>query len=467
MSSCAVPGLKTLQIIECFLVDNLYIASAIEIAIFFTIIYYIYKHDPFHLVENHGAYVIFLILLIGFIFLMFFYFLKNRKKNFSTSDNPNPRPDKTNFKDPLILFLKKFATLFTLTVGGIIMIITIFWLFNNLTFLGSIALYILLAISLIIILAFLYIVFKDVLKPHMLSHKSSSEKTLYSFIIKLIFYIPCLLLSFIDYAKKQYEITSKPIWILLISELIIITLYFIIPFLIKNISFHESKQLLRDPVYTNNLTTLGTFENLSNKANKDKFNYNYGISFWLYINPQPPNTSASYTQYTSLFNYGNKPNILYNGKKNSLKIVCQNKRNDLVTIYETNDIKYQKWMHFIVNYNSGIVDVFIDKELVASKSGIAPYMTIEKVTAGTHNGINGGIKDVVYFNRIIPTNQIMLLFDSESDDLKKKQKNPPKFIKQAEDYISKDISNLKSSISEIEHDMKEYNKADSKKDKEK
>ena len=60
-----------------------------------------------------------------------------------------------------------------------------------------------------------------------------------------MFYIPCLFINFINYAKKQYEITTKPIWILLILELLLITLYFIIPFIIKNISFHEGNKLTK------------------------------------------------------------------------------------------------------------------------------------------------------------------------------------------------------------------------------
>ena len=44
-------------------------------------------------------------------------------------------------------------------------------------------------------------------------------------------------------------------------------------FLVKNISLHEGKQLLKGPVYTNNLTTLGTYENISNKTDKNRFNF--------------------------------------------------------------------------------------------------------------------------------------------------------------------------------------------------
>ena len=462
MDSCAGQGKKTLNIIECFLVNNLYLVGSIEVALFLGITYYIYKYDPLHLVKKHHPYLILLILLIGFIFLMYFYFLKNRKKNFG-KNNLNPQPDKENFKNPLLLFLGKIASVFGITVGGIFMIVSIFWFFNNIPILGTIFIYLLIALGIIVFLAFNYVIFNVFLKPYVegnAAKMATNKTTLFAFIIKLVFYLPCLFLNFIDYAKKQYKITTKTEWLLLISELIIIILYFLIPFLVKNISFHEGKQLVRDPIYTNNFTSLGTYENLSNKSKKDKFKYNYGLSFWLYINPQPPNTNASYTKYTSLFNYGNKPNILYNGKKNSLKVVCQNKKNDMETIYETNDIKYQKWIHFIVNYDSGTMDVFINNKLVSSRSGLAPYMTLDKITAGQHDGVHGGIKDVLYFNRIIPPNNIMLLFDSQANKVQKQIKDPPEFIKNAERYLSKEYLNFKSDLSELKDDLQKENKAD-------
>ena len=44
----------------------------------------------------------------------------------------------------------------------------------------------------------------------------------------------------------------------------------------------------------------------------------------------------------------------------------------------------------------------MDKKLVGSMSGIAPFMTMDRITAGAgknDEGINGGIRDVIYFNK--------------------------------------------------------------------
>ena len=134
---------------------------------------------------------------------------------------------------------------------------------------------------------------------------------------------------------------------------------------------------------------------------------NYSISFSIWINPQPINTNINYNKYTSLFNYSNKPNILYNAQTNTIKIVCRDKKNNLVNIYKANKFPYQSWMNFVIVLRSGIMDVFLNNDLVASVSGVSPYMTNDKVTSGEKDGINGGIKNILYFNKPLSKNEIM------------------------------------------------------------
>ena len=53
--------------------------------------------------------------------------------------------------------------------------------------------------------------------------------------------------------------------------------------------------------------------------NSQAYNYSYGISFWIFIHEHPPNHGPYYNKYVSLFNYGDKPNILYNMKEKNVK----------------------------------------------------------------------------------------------------------------------------------------------------
>ena len=67
---------------------------------------------------------------------------------------------------------------------------------------------------------------------------------------------------------------------------------------------------------------LGTYEELNGS---DTFDYQYAISAWIYINSDAPNTSEAYNKYTSILNFGGKPNVLYNGKTNSLMVTMEQK----------------------------------------------------------------------------------------------------------------------------------------------
>ena len=77
---------------------------------------------------------------------------------------------------------------------------------------------------------------------------------------------------------------------------------------------------------------------------KFPYNYTYSISFYVYINPQPTNTSVAYNKDTEIFNYAYKPVIYYNGKSQSIIIksrTLNNKGDQLDTIYQGKNIKHQ------------------------------------------------------------------------------------------------------------------------------
>ena len=69
--------------------------------------------------------------------------------------------------------------------------------------------------------------------------------------------------------------------------------------------------------------SLGSYQELNGS---DKADYQYAISCWVFIDAAPPNTSASYSKYTSLLNFANKPNVLYNGTTNTLMITTDQKK---------------------------------------------------------------------------------------------------------------------------------------------
>ena len=148
--------------------------------------------------------------------------------------------------------------------------------------------------------------------------------------------------------------------------------------------------------------------------NKFPYNYTYSISFYVYINPQPTNTSVAYNKDTEIFNYAYKPVIYYNGKSQSIIIksrTLNNKGDQLDTIYQGKNIKHQKWLFFVINYSNNNIDVFIDGKLVGSKKDVTPYFKGDKVTIGENDGIHGSIKEINYYSEITSPLTIELLYN--------------------------------------------------------
>ena len=156
------------------------------------------------------------------------------------------------------------------------------------------------------------------------------------------------------------------------------------------------------------------YNNFSKTFNKFPYTYTYSISFYIYINPQPTNTSIAYTKDTELFNYGFKPVIYYNGKSRKIIIksrTLNNKADQLDTIYEMTNVKHQKWLYFVINYEDNIIDVFIDGKLVGSKKNVTPYFVGDKVTIGEDDGIYGSIKEIFYYDKIKTPDSIQFLYN--------------------------------------------------------
>ena len=64
-------------------------------------------------------------------------------------------------------------------------------------------------------------------------------------------------------------------------------------------------------------------------------------------------------------------------------------------IYETASFPLQKWNNFVINYTNGVLDVFLNGTLVATDKHTVTYMTLDNVTSGLDNGLQGGIKNVL------------------------------------------------------------------------
>jgi len=362
--------------------------SFLEIFEYIIFIIILYKFNPFSISSQYAN---MLTLFVALIYVLLFFFLRENI-NLGLLEGQGETGFLVKALSTLGIFL--LSVLLIKYIGSFIVNGNLFGLFK-----------ICLSLSITIgALALAYMFFK----PFFQKAQQAPSGSVTSFIFKFIMYTPCLVVSYIDYIKYEYNITTKPIWLLLLAEIVLIILWVIIPLILTSYATRNGVQLLKAPQYLNTESYLGSFDELYGKGNEnstdnssERFSYHYSLSAWFYINPQPSNTSPAYNRYTNILSYGDKPAVEYNSSTRTLRVMVESEKDpghkESYMIYETSDILFQKWNNIVINYDRGTMDVFINGILVGSKPGISPYMTYENIAVGAENGISGGISNVMYY----------------------------------------------------------------------
>ena len=349
--------------------------------------------DPFNFVTNYTDIFIFIFTLLALILTSLRVYISSGHK------------DTSGFLIKLLFFI-----LFIFIFIFIIFFITYFLIFSNI----SMNLFALILNIFIVIgaLAFIYQFFNKFLKQQV------SGYLLLELLLNIIFYIPCLFTDFIEFIKYQLKITTKPVWIILGLEILFIAIRILVPYLYilhkKYISPLNSVIIEEGPLYLNNEKVVGVFQDLNNT---DRKNYNYAISCKLWINPQPNSTSDAYNKRTSLLNYGDIINIYHYKNKLEVFVATTNENNNaidsnnLIKIYEDDNILYQRWNSIVINYLGGTLDIFINNKLVLSEINITPLFFANKIICGSKNGINGGIKSLTYYDKALSKNEVEYIYN--------------------------------------------------------
>jgi len=350
--------------------------------------------------------------------------------------------------DKLNLFKRALLALFGIVISGLV----IFWIVYNIQHLSGkfgIASFILNILLVIIILGLIYKTINV-----QLPSGNAKKNAFFTLIMNSLFYIPCLFSSGFDFIGKlvagQVNSTTVGSIIMIVSMIVLLVIYFTVPNVVNLFSLQGGKLLLNKPVYTDSQYSLGTYEQLNGS---DNFDYQYAISFWIFVDAAPPNTSAAYNKFTSLLNFGDKPNVLYNGKTNTLMIIMQQKDLDKISqnklidfdengnriLYKNENMLLQKWNNIIINYSGGVLDIFLNGELVKSDIGVVPYYKLDNLTIGQDDGIKGGICNVVYFSKPLNSANIYYLYNMA------RNKTPPVLNDTNKTIMIKDMNTIKSS----------------------
>jgi hypothetical protein len=231
-------------------------------------------------------------------------------------------------------------------------------------------------------------------------------------IVNLLFYVPCLVLDFISYIKREVGLTSNTVYYLFLLELVAALLYIYIPKVVNKATASEGTPLLADTAFLDIKKELGSGQSLAFKNSGyaedavTTYKRSYSISMWVYLNIQPPNY-ASYAKEREIFNYGNGlPKVTYVNNVDT----DGSKTPDVLKVYYTNmgdaanqsytvNIKPQKWNQLVFNYTSSQVDLFINGHLEKTFvfDGNEPeYLASDVISVGSTDGLDGAICNIKY-----------------------------------------------------------------------
>jgi hypothetical protein len=286
-----------------------------------------------------------------------------------------------------------------------------------------------------------------------------------------IIYIPCLFLDFIQSSQTTVGDTTRPIWIIVGIEILLIAILYGGPYLLNYIGASAS-QIVATPVslkekYDTNLNTqspqIFIFHNTgidrspedkaANCPVEEKKRYNYSISGWFLLN----NNVTSTTKDLEIFNFGNVPRMTYNPSTTELKILCNTldmngnpiATSSTVPIYSSRTnynsiisgktvdeqrrlkmlldddadldtpIPLQRWNYFVVNYNGKTMDFFLNTKLIVRSDFIMPDIQLKPITVGDEKGLNGSICNFAFHTTPLTKEQMRWTYKML------KSQNPP------------------------------------------
>jgi hypothetical protein len=234
------------------------------------------------------------------------------------SDIPNTLRDADVNK--MDLFKKALLVLFGLVISGLL----IFWITYNIENLSGKTSTISFILNLLLVAVVLGLIYKTINVK--LPSDNAKKNAFFTLILNSLLYIPCIFSSLFDTIGKiavgEYNANEAGSFMMLIFAIILIIAYFKTPSVFNFVSTQGGNQLVNKPVYTDTEYNLGSYIDLNGS---DNYDYQYAISCWVYIDSAPPNTNPNYNKFTSLLNFGNKPNILYNPSKHTFMVTMHQK----------------------------------------------------------------------------------------------------------------------------------------------
>jgi len=464
------------------MITNEFIKYVILFVLYVFIIFGLYLYNPYEIMTKYSSSAIFISMFMGFaiIFMLVVYGYFVDPNNLTELKKELNQGGISKFTN--ILFKGLGVSMALLVSAGFF-----YWLIKSLGFFDENSSnnkeYISMIVNLILIIGVFAIIYKSVVASGL-----DTKIPLFNLIYQTILYIPCLLVVLSDFIAGFFRkgpgapgttpgsvpgvsqgTTKNDLKFLGISVslcgLYLLSNYVILPFINKKYYKQGGEQLINQPIRTDILTNVATYQSLNQE---NKFNYNYALSFWFYIDSFSPSTSSGYQKMIPILSYGGNPSINYYAPKNMIVITTKqtSETEDIIDkiqsleknikqenieewnsiqskiksgieyvktlpignetdengnriIYKRPDILLQKWNNIVLNYRGGTLDVFYNGELVKSAIEVVPKLSYDMLTVGSENGISGNIANLLYFKEPLDILTINKLYVSLKDT------NPP------------------------------------------
>ena len=252
--------------------------------------------------------------------------------------------------------------------------------------------------------------------------------------------------SFKDFIREDMRITSSPIYVLLLIEIILISGYFLCSFFfsqntpfISSLNFNGTHILQKGQYMLNTmeeqiLATSNDLKVIGAEYTANPFLKIYSISMWVYVNPKDEQLmDAPSKREVNIFFYGTKtlnadnqwemvypkPCITYSYDYGSKK--------NMYLIYAFGDEPYrlyltaQKWHNFVFNFHENHMDLFVDGHLEYSSPMTGAERTFTDndiiVIGDTQKTIYGAVADIIYYDHILTKDQVVTMWNTQKYEI--------------------------------------------------
>jgi hypothetical protein len=395
--------------IKAFLTGTIRYFILAILLFYVSFVYYIYYKNSFEFLTTYKSLALAGFLIIGILlFILTLYSLSGTKGVKSAGPY-------TSLISKILLSFVGFAV-----VMGIII-----YLLTRILKLQSLSLQMITLINFILfigLIALVMVIFNLNMQTLNIQFSPTSQGGIgfiFSFIAKLILYIPCLFIDMANAIAEQFNIAKKQyvVLIILAIEVLLIASKFLIPVAFDKV-INYGGIVITDKVYPMEMKTRVDIPRI---LLSEKKRTNYGVSCWIYIHPVPDNTNEAYIENTSLVNFGGVPNILFNAQKGTLSFAVD--VNDVggakkIFIFPNKDnmrevkIIYSRWNHVFVNFTDGNMDIFVNGDLVTSTPEVIPLNNPMSVHVGSYPGIYGEACSLVYYKNPLLAENIRIIYES-------------------------------------------------------